>query len=112
MGGHGKYCYPEELVQVLRGSANRNGLASQEELVLFPNPARDQLNLTMSDLEEPVQLKLYNVFGHLVKTIPKQSINNGISIDLTGFENGLYLLSVFQNQSKVVTKRFLVEHLR
>ena len=111
-GIDGKYCYREELVQVLRGSTNRNGLANQEELVLFPNPARNQLNLTMSDLEEPVQLKIYNAFGHLVKTIPKQTISDGLSIDLTGFENGLYLLSIFKNQSKVVTKRFLVEHLR
>ena len=83
-----------------------------DDLVVFPNPARDHLNLTMSDLEEPIQLKIYNAFGHLVKTIPKQTIDDGISIDLTGFENGLYLLSVFKNQSKVVTKRFLVEHLR
>ena len=111
-GIDGKYCYREEVVQVLRGNTNRNSLANQDDLVVFPNPARDHLNLTMSDLEEPVQLKIYNAFGHLVKTIPKQNIGNGISIDLTGFENGLYLLSVFKNHSKVVSKRFLVEHLR
>jgi len=111
-GIDGKYCYREELVQVLRGSANRNGLANQDDLVVFPNPARDHLNLTMSNLEETVQLRIYNAVGHLIKTIPKQTIDDGISIDLTGFENGLYLLSVFKNQSKVVTKRFLVEHLK
>ena len=66
----------------------------------------------MSDLEEPVQLKIYNTFGHLVKIIPTQTIGDGFSIDLTDFENGLYLLSVFKNQSKVITKRFLIEHLR
>ena len=111
-GIDGKYCYREELVQVLRGSLDRNSLSNQDNLVVFPNPARDHLNLTMSDLEEPVQLKIYNAFGHLVKTIPKQAVGDGISIDLTDFENGLYLLSVFKNQSKVVTKRFLVEDLR
>ena len=111
-GIDGKYCYREELVQVLRGNTNRNSLVNQEEFILFPNPARDQLNLTMSDLEEPVQLKIYNAFGLLVKTIPKQTINDGISIDLTGFENGLYLLSVFKNQSNIISKRFLIENLR
>ena len=111
-GIDGNYCYREELVQVLRGSLDRNSLANQDDLAVFPNPARDHLNLTMNDLEEPVQLKIYNAFGHLVKTIPKQTIGDGLSIDLTGFENGLYLLSIFKNQSKVVTKRFLVEHLR
>jgi len=111
-GLDGQYCYREEVVQVLRGSLDRNSLANQDDLVVFPNPVRDHLNLTMSDLEEPVQLKIYNAFGHLVKTIPKQSIGNSISIDLTGFENGLYLLSVFKNQSRIVTKRFLIEHLR
>jgi len=111
-GIDGKYCYREELVQVLRGSTSRNSLDSQEELVVFPNPARDQLTLTMSNLEEPIQIKIFNAFGHLVKTIPKQTISDNTSIDLTSFENGLYLLSVFKNGSRVVTKRFLVEHLR
>ena len=108
----GEYCYREELVQVLRGSLDRNSLAKQDDLVVFPNPARDRLNLTMSDLEELVQIKIYNAFGHLMKTIPKQTIGDGFSIDLNGFENGLYLLSVFKSQSRVVSKRFLVEHLR
>ena len=111
-GIDGKYCYREEVVQVLRGSLDRNSLSNQDNLVVFPNPARDQLNLTMSNLEEPVQLKVYNALGHLVKTIPKQAISNHTAIDLTGFENGLYLISVFKNQSRVSTKRFLVEHLK
>jgi len=111
-GIDGQYCYREELVQVLRGGSNRNSLANQDNLVVFPNPARDRLNLTMSDLEEPVQIKIYNAFGHLMKTIPEKTIGDGLSIDLTGFENGLYLLSVFKNHSKVISKRFLVEHLR
>jgi len=42
---NGKYSYKEELVQVLRGSLDRNSLANQDDLVVFPNPARDQLNL-------------------------------------------------------------------
>jgi len=111
-GIDGKYCYREEVVQVLRGNTNRNSLANQDDLIVFPNPARDYLNLTMSDLGEPVQLKIYNALGHLVKTIPKQNIDDGISIDLADFENGLYLLSIFKSQSRVVSKRFLVEHLR
>jgi len=111
-GIDGKYCYREELVQVLRGSLDRNSLAKQDDLVVFPNPARDHLNLTMSDLKEPVQIKIYNAFGHLVKTIPRQTIGDGLSIDLTGFNNGLYLLSVSKNNSKIVSKRFLVEHLK
>ena len=112
VGGHGKYCYREEVVQVLRGSLDRNSLANQDDLMVFPNPAKDQLHLTMSDWGKPVQIKIYNAFGNLVKTVPKQTIGDGLSIDLTGFENGMYFLSVFQNNSKVVSKRFLVEHLR
>lgn len=111
-GVDGQYCYREEVVQVLRGSTNRNSLTNQEDLIIYPNPAKDYLKITMSDFQELTQLKIYNAFGHLVKTIPKQAIGNNTTIDLTGFENGLYLLSVFQNQSRVITKRFLVEHLR
>ena len=111
-GIDGKYCYREELVQVLRGSSNRNSLVNQEDLVVYPNPAKDQLTLTMNNLDESTQIRIYNTLGHLVKTVPKQSIGNNTNIDLTGFENGLYLLSIFQNGSKVITRRFLVEHLR
>ncbi len=111
-GIDGSYCYRENLVQVYRSSTNRNSLAHQDGLVLYPNPVRKKLNLTLSSFEEPVELKIYNAFGHLVKTIPKQTIGDNTSIDLTSFENGLYLLSIFRGNSKVVSKRFLVEHLR
>ena len=74
-GFDGKYCYREESIQVLRGSTNRNNLANQDELVLFPNPARNRLNLAMSDLEKPIEIKIYNTLGHLIKTI-SQEVNN------------------------------------
>jgi len=112
-GRDGAYCYTEARVNIL-GSGNRNSsLNFQEELVLFPNPARDQLFLTMSDLEGKVNIKIYNTLGHLEKDIPEIKANaESIAIDLNGFENGMYWLSCSIANKPPINKRFIVEHLR
>ncbi|MEM6321104.1 MAG: T9SS type A sorting domain-containing protein [Bacteroidota bacterium] len=109
-GVSGEYCYREELVQVLRSNVSRNSLADGNDFTIAPNPARDYLSVR--GLEGTVQINIYNAFGQRVKHIPQYDASSSSTIDLTGFENGMYYLQILNEQHRPATRRFVVEHLR
>ena len=114
-GNDGTYCYREEKVVVTNSSFNRNSkIDYSNELVLYPNPVRDRINLKFHRLaEKEGAIHIYNAFGQMIRSFPKtQFTNDGLSIDLNGYENGMYLLTIKMDKLPLMTKRFIVEHLK
>jgi len=64
---------------------------SEINLKVYPNPARDFLNIEMnSKTNLPAKVKIFNSMGKLVHALPiKNSMNH---IDLSNFPEGLYTL--------------------
>ena len=55
---------------------------------------------------------IYNTFGVLVKQIPKMTFEEDyLSINIHSFQNGIYLISLKADQQRIISKRFVVEHL-
>lgn len=75
------------------------------DLSIYPNPAKDQLNLfSMRGLNS---VKIYNTLGQQVSS----EILNGIetyTLDLSGFPKGLYVVSVTTNHG-MMSKTIVVE---
>ena len=75
------------------------------DLSIYPNPAKDQLNLfSMQGLNS---VKIYNNLGQQVSS----EILNGIetyTLDLSGFPKGLYVVSVTTNHA-MMSKTIVVE---
>ncbi|MFK7980641.1 MAG: T9SS type A sorting domain-containing protein, partial [Saprospiraceae bacterium] len=112
VGGHESYCYQEGTVNI-SGSSNRNS-NNQITLDLYPNPARSTIQFnTLGFQGKKGKLLLYNMLGHLVKRIPTMSFEEEtVAIDLSDFENGMYLLSIDFEKSPPINRRFIVEHLK
>jgi hypothetical protein len=76
----------------------------EKNLVLFPNPASDKINLKSDLLKEPVfSIEIYNVFGKLVKIQSDAQTEHSefITIDVKNLPNGTYVLKVIhENRSK------------
>ena len=111
-GSNGDYCYQEGTVNI-SGSRNRNS-SSQIALDLYPNPARNTIQFnTLGFQGKKGQLLLYNMLGRLVKRVPKMNFEEEtVAIDLSDFENGMYLLSIDFEKSPPINRRFIVEHLK
>lgn len=79
------------------------------ELVLYPNPVKDRINLKFQKLtEKEATINIYNNLGQRMQTLPKiQFSNDVLSIDLNDFENGIYLLSVEIKGFPIITKKFV-----
>ena len=80
---------------------------------LFPNPAREILNLRIWELEgQKGTLEIFNLLGNKVY---EQTIELGTeyqTIDIQNFENGMYWLSLKLENRRRVSKRFIVETWR
>ena len=71
------------------------------EISFHPNPASTKVMLPEI---EGAQVKVYNSLGQLVLSAENQS-----SIDVSSFQNGIYLLTL-ENSSFKISKKLVVEH--
>ena len=75
-----------------------------DALSVFPNPASDQLYISYSGHAAKALIRVYDMKGTLVKQ--QQLSGTSVTLDLSGFDNGLYLLSLSDGKT-VITKKFL-----
>ena len=114
-GADGSYCYREQKIVLENGSSSRNGeLDFANDLVLYPNPARDRVNIVLPNLDiQKGTVHIYNVFGQQVSILAFDRFNQeGLAIDLDGFENGIYIITVQLDGLSSISRRVVVEHLK
>ena len=63
------------------------------ELVVFPNPTNDKINVQLSkEFEENVKIEIINLIGQKVAEFEIQKGNTNVSKTLEGMPSGIYLL--------------------
>ncbi|MBR3427318.1 MAG: T9SS type A sorting domain-containing protein [Bacteroidales bacterium] len=66
---------------------------------IYPNPAVDQLNVTLS---KGADIVIYNVMGQAVRTVEGHVGAN--TVDLSGLTSGVYFVNAGQNTQKFIVK--------
>lgn len=72
---------------------------------IFPNPATDEI--TISGIEELSGVELYTLSGQLAGSF--NLTNNHQTLDLSGFDRGLYLLKITDSQQLYKTQRIVLK---
>lgn len=75
----------------------------QEDLKLYPNPAKNNVNFESEELIE--QMEFYNLNGAKVMTVKPNT--NKTQVDVSALQNGVYIVKV-QSKSGVVNKRLVI----
>lgn len=88
-----------------------NEMDNLEELTIYPNPAKDKLNIRF-DLDNAMDIKLeiFNVQGQSLVLIQEGILTNGrheINTDISDLAKGVYYLKI-SDGSNNLTKRFIV----
>ncbi len=80
-----------------------NNLDYANNILLFPQPATNEVKIQFSNLESKVAFELYNTIGELVH---KQNAQNcsGVILNIQNLNSGVYLLVITTNKEKVVKK--------
>ena len=69
--------------------------SSSIETTFYPNPVRDFLNISFTDMEgQNIELVLYDILGREVYKKQITSIANTEAINLSSLNSGTYLLSI------------------
>jgi hypothetical protein len=74
------------------------------EILVYPNPARDVLQIRIAQGEVPERLELWNALGQMV-----QSINHNNTLDVAHLQAGMYYLRLYSN-GKVHTESIVIKH--
>ncbi len=80
-------------------------------LLIYPNPARDNLNLTYtSETDAPVVIHLYDVTGRVVSTMNCEAVKgaNQYSLSVKDLSKGFYMLSLESDGNRMV-ERLIIE---
>ncbi len=65
------------------------------QLIIFPNPANNEVTIKTSQVEKESTLSIYNING---QELLKQQINRGIShIDISNLTSGFYIVKLVNN---------------
>jgi hypothetical protein len=73
---------------------------SVNNFLLYPNPTTGIVNLSGMKFEKA---EVYNIFGQLIITE-----RNSMQFDLSSFDNGTYIVRIFNQKQNVETKKILL----
>ena len=83
---------------------------AENEIEVYPNPASDQLHVTLPAHEKETTLFIQNQFGRTVwsEKFDSQRRTASISLDGQNFQSGIYYMICLSN-GNVKTERFVIE---
>ena len=81
-----------------------NSITGSSELLIYPNPAEKEVNIRFAGVE--FNYTVYNNLGQLI--VNKTNNQDVVSIDLSAFAKGIYLIEVEAGKDKI-RKKLIVE---
>ena len=88
------------------GSQGINAAITQNEILVYPNPAKDYLNFDMG-LYRDFQLSVYNQLGQIL--LQKNFTTGNITINIRDFTTGIYFYKLLTKNGKVISEKFVKE---
>jgi len=77
------------------------------KISLYPNPANESVTIEVPENMDRSELIFTNMIGQTV--LRKNVTSTSVTMDLTGFSNGIYFVHV-QNGNQRITKKLIVQH--
>ena len=83
-------------------------------IAIFPNPAQTTLQVQIEALKgRKGSIQIFNAYGQVMEYLPAKVFDQKYeTIDVQGYENGLYYLQIKAANRRMLSRKFLVERLR
>ena len=96
--------YGNELFVIDYDVNSTKDIISPSNIKILPNPAQISINIEHPEEFIPVTTTIFDINGMIVK-----KNTNRVSIDVSNFASGMYLLNTIYSNGKTITERFVVE---
>ena len=84
-----------------------NVIDYENNMTIFPNPAKDVVNINFSNSEIKSRIEVYNILGSLVNVIKNQDVSGNYVLDFSNQKNGMYILKI-RTENEVTTKKIII----
>lgn len=101
--GSGKKDPNNNLTKEENTNPSKNSMDTEEKIKIFPNPANDKLNVTLSTESSIISFKIINVAGIEIQS---GTLNNLTTIDVSKLTPGLYFILI-DTKKKTNTFKFV-----
>ncbi len=86
-------------------STDEDEVAFIEDVIIYPNPAADELNI-LTNSSESMLISIYTSYG--AKVFEQKTVDNKEVIDISQLSSGVYLVELKSNSSKIA-HRLIIE---
>ncbi|RNL78124.1 T9SS C-terminal target domain-containing protein [Sinomicrobium pectinilyticum] len=95
--------YDNGILKVRRKKQGREEISEEEQVVVYPNPVRDDINIYLQEIpEEKNEVQLYNFSGQLVN---RYSFKGGsYSFSTQSLSPGIYIVKVKNEKGEIIQK--------
>lgn len=90
------------------GVLNLTDFDIENEVLVYPNPTTDFVNIKSNVSETIKFIQLYNALGQIIYSVEDEN-KSEIKIDLSSFEKGIYFLKVSFESSKQITSKLILK---
>jgi Secretion system C-terminal sorting domain/Ig-like domain CHU_C associated/SprB repeat len=81
---------------------------SEVKVSFYPNPANDLLSIDVENTPDAIKIKLFSILGQEI--LQQEIINTKSIMDLSALNSGMYYLSVYSKNEKLLTEKVIIQH--
>ncbi len=97
-------CITSDMINVNVSSANAVETLVMDDISIYPNPTDGVLKLEFSNTIENTWIRIINVTGQVVYSEYLENLSGIKTLDLSGLDKGVYILSI-QNKNTILTNK-------
>ncbi|MEI6594444.1 MAG: immunoglobulin-like domain-containing protein, partial [Bacteroidota bacterium] len=89
---------------IVKESTGISTVSSLEKIKIYPNPSNGKFTIDLENGSAIQTIKVYSIIGSLVKEISVSGTNKSIDIDMSGMNEGMYIVKV-EGAGKTFTQK-------
>jgi len=82
---------------------------SKKQFHIYPNPSKNFINISFEESESKSILRITDISGSLIEQKTINNYNSSISIDLTNYSNGVYIITLENTHGKMSKKLIIAK---
>lgn len=79
---------------------------STDNISIFPNPARENIHISVPNVKKPLNLSIFDITGKVLKSF--KITDKSMDINVLDLQKGIYLIKIYDNQS-IISKKLIIQ---